>query len=550
LAKKDIDAFTEELAVYQIELEMQCEELRRSQMELERSRDEYSDLYDFAPVGYFTLSNQGNILKINLAGTTMLGLERQLLIGKPISVFICREDMDIYYLHRRKILDTKQQQQCEFRMMKKDGSIFWVHVRCSPVMDDHDEIIQIRSVITDITERKQAEEELLEAKEQAETANVAKSLFLANMSHEIRTPMSIILGFTSLMVKEKMSPQQRSYADLIGNASKSLLQVINDILDFSKIEAGKLEVHLEECSVAELLSDIESMIKPSADEKGLDFKVLRSPDLPALIHTDYDRVHQCLLNLLNNAVKFTHEGHVYLNVSLEDRDDLPCIRFDVEDTGIGISPEMQKHIFDSFTQADASHTRNYGGTGLGLAITAQLTEMLGGNLTLSSEIETGSVFSMTIPAGVDLDKSILISSEEHAQKPAPQPEKTAELQFSGKILMAEDSEGFQVLARKLFNRMGLEVEMVGNGKDAIEKALQKPYDLIFMDMQMPLVDGYEATQELRQKGITTPIVALTAHAMTEDCEKCLAAGCDDYISKPIDNKQLVEILNKYLLVRT
>jgi signal transduction histidine kinase len=286
----------------------------------------------------------------------------------------------------------------------REGHVIILETSGAPLVDSKGNLIGYRGVDRDITERKQAEEhqarhmvELKQAKEEAETASVAKSQFLANMSHEIRTPMNAIMGFSDLLAFEDLTEEQGEYVDQITDNTKGLLQLISDILDFSKIETGKLEVEMMECSPEKALARVKSMLSLKALEKGLDFEIHTCKDLPAPINTDPDRLAQCLINLANNAIKFTAKGHVYINASLEDRDDRHFIRFDVEDTGIGISAEKQEVIFESFTQADGSTCRQYGGTGLGLTITKQLAGLLGGELTLTSEEGRGSVFSLVLP---------------------------------------------------------------------------------------------------------------------------------------------------------
>jgi signal transduction histidine kinase/CheY-like chemotaxis protein/HPt (histidine-containing phosphotransfer) domain-containing protein len=379
---------------------------------------------------------------------------------------------------------------------------------------------------------------------EAIVANQAKSEFLANMSHEIRTPMNAIIGFSQILAEEDLTNEQREHTNIICDSGKHLLELINDILDFSKIEAGKLDVEMAECSLKHLLARIESMMRPVALRKGLKFEIREDNGLPANICTDPDRLQQCLVNLVNNAIKFTEEGHVYMMLTLEGRDDQPCVRFDIEDTGIGIPQEKQAEVFESFTQADGSTTRKYEGSGLGLAITKQLTELLGGNLTVTSEEGKGSTFSLVIPAGVDVTRQAFLDRDNIAHH--VDSDKTQHTKFSGHVLVAEDVKTNQMLSRSLFNRMGLEVTIAEDGEEAVRKALAQGFDLIFMDIQMPNMNGYEATRVLRIKGVRTPIVALTANAMKGDDKKCIEAGCDDYLSKPIDRKELSEILGRYL----
>lgn len=386
---------------------------------------------------------------------------------------------------------------------------------------------------------------------QADQANKFKSEFLANMSHEIRTPMNAIIGFSELLSEEDLTEQQHSFLNTILNSGKSLLQLINDILDFSKIEAGRLQTEIIECKMQEFLGDINSFLRPLALEKGLDFNLLQCGELPAIFFTDPVRVRQCLVNLVGNAIKFTAQGHVYINVSTERHHEKDCIRFDVENTGIGIPEEKQKSIFEAFTQADGSTTRKFGGTGLGLSITKQLTELLGGKITLKSKDGEGTTFTIMLPAGVKLEESEMINTynimDDLIQKTHEKPTKPKETNgYSAKILVAEDAVANQALIRILLERLGHEVVIVENGAEAIETLEKQTFDLVLMDMMMPVMNGYDATRKLRAAGCDLPIIALTANAMKEDDKKCFDAGCNGYLSKPIDRKQLQALLDHYL----
>lgn len=386
--------------------------------------------------------------------------------------------------------------------------------------------------------------------EQAVVADVAKSQFLANMSHEIRTPMNAIIGFSDALAEEDLNEQQRKHVGLIRESGKNLLQIINDILDFSKIEAGKLQTELIDCPFKKFLTTIEMLMKPLAESKRLTFKVNYSEELPAVIQTDPVRLQQCLINLVNNALKFTERGHVYLNVSLMYVSKKPFIRFDVEDTGIGIPLDKQKCIFEAFMQADGATTRKYGGTGLGLAISKKIASLLGGQLTLKSQLGKGSVFTIIIPITTDIANQPRINEIEDDSQQVTfgnKPIKLDEQSFSGNVLVAEDTKTNQTLIKLLLEKAGLDVTIVEDGNQAIDKATTGNYDLILMDMQMPNLNGYDATKLLREQGFVTPIVALTANAMQGDEEKCIAAGCNDYLAKPIDRNRLLQLLSKYLL---
>jgi signal transduction histidine kinase/DNA-binding NarL/FixJ family response regulator len=382
--------------------------------------------------------------------------------------------------------------------------------------------------------------------EKARTANKKKSEFLANMSHEIRTPMNAIIGFCDILTDEKLTETQMEYLNVIRTSGGNLLNLINDILDFSKIESGKLSTEIIDCSVTQMISGIESIMLPSAIEKNLDFKVLQCGTLPSIIRTDPYRTRQCLINLANNAIKFTKDGHVYINVSINNVDGVDCIVFDVEDTGIGIELDRQEEIFNSFSQADSSTSRNYGGTGLGLTITKQLAKLLNGKLLLKSKPQVGSVFTLILPVNIDIESQPHIDKYEIISKVTAETENDPENIFTGRVLVAEDCKTNKYLAKLLLEKLGFEVELAESGKKAVKKASNANFDLIFMDIEMPEMNGYEATKILRNNGLNTPIIALTAKALKGDCEKCLQAGCDDYISKPVDKKTLVNVIEKYI----
>jgi signal transduction histidine kinase/ActR/RegA family two-component response regulator len=389
--------------------------------------------------------------------------------------------------------------------------------------------------------------------EQAQSANEAKSEFLANMSHEIRTPMNAIIGFGEVLAEEPLTEEQKHHVEIICESGEHLLKLIDDILDFSKIEAGKLDIEIVECSLEQLLAGVESLMRPAAGKKNLGFEVLQCGDLPAQIRTDPVRLRQCLINLTNNAIKFTNQGHVYLNISMEYLGDQelrePYIRFDVEDTGIGIPAEKQKQVFEEFIQVDGSHKRESDGAGLGLAITKKLVILLGGELTLSSEVGKGSVFTLLVPVGLDVGSGPLFDRYAFVERLDCESDGSAAAEadkFSGRVLVAEDSPTNQKLTEYLLKGMGLEVTVVEDGQQAVTEASSGQFDLIFMDVQMPNMNGYEATKALRKKSVTTPIVALTAYAMKGDRQKCIAAGCSDYLAKPVERNALLETVRKYL----
>ncbi len=372
-------------------------------------------------------------------------------------------------------------------------------------------------------------------------ANEAKSEFLAHMSHEIRTPMTAILGFAQMLEEEKLSIDQVDHLRTIRRNGEHLLLVINDILDLARVEAGHLDLRLGAVNPATLVRDVATLVRPRAQERGLDFQVQVDSSLGKPILSDATRLQQVLINLAGNAIKFTERGHVRLSAMREGDG---TIAFSVEDTGPGIPHEKLSLVFEPFVQVDASMSRKFGGTGLGLAISRRLVHALGGDLKVESEPGRGSTFTVRLP--------VTTVDEEPAQA---RPGNPGVSPLSGRVLLAEDSADSRRLLAHWLTRFGLELELAENGRVAIEKvraaaARGAPIELVLMDMQMPELDGYGATRMLRAEGFRAPIIALTAHAMAGSRDTCLAAGCDDFLTKPVDVPTLRAAIASSLATRT
>jgi PAS domain S-box-containing protein len=424
----------------------------------------------------------------------------------------------------------------EFHNQRKDGSLYWESVNISPIIDKQGHITHYVAVKDDASTRKSTELLLLKAKESAEDASLAKSMFLANMSHEIRTPMNGIMGFTELLLDTVKDTEQRSFLQLIQRSSQSLLMIINDILDISKVEANKVELSNTEFDLIQTVSDAVVLARGKLTDERI--RIEWDPtNCPKWVLGDALRFRQVLTNLLGNAVKFTLEGKVTVTGRvLEKAESIWRLEFMVEDTGPGIAENKFDQIFEPFQQADNSITRKYGGTGLGLALSRKLVRLMGGDLRVKSELGKGSCFFFDV-----CFEEVLLEMKNYNP-----PEKTESTQLLKPLylLLCEDNLINQKLATKLLQSMGCTVDVALNGAQGVTLVSQNKYDLILMDLQMPVLDGLSATQKLRLNGCKIPIVAMTANAMQGDREICLSAGMNDYITKPIKRQNLIDVLNK------
>jgi PAS domain S-box-containing protein len=480
--------------------------------------------------------------------------------------FIHPDDLERYRTQFARCLQTGESLDLEVRICTAGDVTRYCKALGRCYRDPSGKPLRFVGVLVDLSDRKQAEANLRAANARleqalaraeelavrADAANRAKSEFLANMSHELRTPMTAVLGFSELLATPNLSTQEQSeFLQEIHKNGKALMDLLGDILDLSQIEADRLTLEKRACPLRPLIDDVLAVVRLRAEQKGLLLEVDYAYPLPEMIHTDPVRLRQVLVNLMGNAVKFTDRGVVRITVrSVRAADGAARMQFVITDTGIGIPADKIGELFVPFTQVDGSTTRRYGGTGLGLAISRRLARALGGDVEVASRPGEGSEFTLSIDAG-SLEGVRMLQS---ARSPGAEERKRflkQEAALQGRVLLAEDVPDIHLVLRRILENMNLEVEIAEDGRvacEAAEKAQteRKPFDLILMDIQMPRMNGYEATRWLRQNGWTGPIVALTAHALVGDREKCLLAGCDDYIPKPVSAKGLHDVLARYL----
>lgn len=453
------------------------------------------------------------------------------------------DDRDELVQRWQRSLDEGIDLKMEFRIAHPHLGQRWLSAMGEPVRGKSGKTLRHAGVIWDVTQRHQWEASLNEARELAETANRSKSEFLANMSHEIRTPMTAILGYVELLEEKPPCGETREYLATIRRNGRYLLEIINDILDLSKIEAGRIELNLEQFSPNLLMEDVRSIMSVRAFEKNIDFTVDCHRQVPDWICADKKRLKQILINLVGNAIKFTDRGSVSVSVIYDATANL--IRFQVADTGIGMTESQIQELFKPFTQVDSSDSRRYEGTGLGLAISQRLATMMGGKIDVKSELGKGSCFTAVIDCG-DISNLPAVSKDASTRSELHENQsQTDDSRLDCKVLVVDDRRDIRFLASRLLSQAGAQIVEAEDGLEAVELVkdmleASRVVDLILLDMQMPRLDGYGTAEQVRRLGFEGPIIALTADAMQGDMDRCLECGCNDYLSKPIDSQRLVD----------
>jgi PAS domain S-box-containing protein len=507
---------------------------------------------------FFTLSPEvlcaigydGYFQRGNPAFSDTFGYEGRELRSISFVDLVDETDRPLAKQELTRLIEDGEKREFEIRCRCANGSEKWLAWTAKPYPEDK----VIYAAARETTQAKIAQQklkqynrELQQLSEAAQAATVAKSELLANVSHELRTPMSAILMISDILEENVDGVENRESVSIIKRNGQYLLTLINQLLDLSKIEAGKLSVEFVQCSPLHVLAEVESLARLRAEAKSLALDITPVRSIPGLVRTDPTRLREILTNLVDNAIKFTEVGGVTVSVQFV-RSPRPQLRFEVADTGMGMSEEQMDRLFQPFVQADSSTTRQFGGTGLGLTISRRLAKMLGGDISVTSKLHQGSTFTLIIDA-----EPISGGNGQHDQQ---RREKTPNECSSGisplncRVLLAEDYPDIQRPVTYVLNSVGAQVTVAENGRQAVDMAVEaeqrdEPFDVVLMDMQMPDVDGYAATRELRQHGYERPIIAITAHALESDRRKCLTVGCDDYVAKPLDMAKLVDLIRHY-----
>ncbi len=536
---KDLESLIEELNIYQIELEHQNEELHKAQTELELIKNRYADLFNTAPIGYLLIRKDYSIIDVNATVCSLLDWDYNKIRKSAFTQFIQAEYQDTFYFHMRQTIMQKQPQSCDIKMNRGRDQVFFA--RLISVKDTTlgtEEIPVIRTSIIDIDNEKRMEINLIKEKEKAEESDKLKSAFLANMSHEIRTPMNSILGYSELLSDKDITEEERQkFSLIISNSSNQLMQLINDIIDISKLEANQLKVFLGESNIDDVCRNcyytfINSDLLKTKPNVSL---VLKLPENHKNIKaiTDANRLQQVIINLINNAIKFTENGFIEFGYDIETRTETPFLSFFVKDSGIGIPPEKFDLIFERFRQATENGAHK--GTGLGLSISKGIIELLQGSIKVESNEGDGATFSFSIPYIEAKSKKNLALAGKRT------------LDLSSKlIIIAEDDPYSYLYVNQLLKDTHAELIHVNDGSQLMELLEQRIPDIILLDINMPIKNGYDCLREIRERKIQTRIIVQTAYAMSDERERIMHAGADNYLSKPIRKPELYEMIESVL----
>jgi len=541
-------------ARHSAELEQSHVALEKQTTALEEALREREAIVEGALDAVVQMDSRGHIIGWNSQASRVFGWSAAEVIGRPLAETIgagCpqatqRAGLSSYLAGGvEKILNRR----IEVETARRDGTLIPIELAITPTQSNGQ--TSYCAFVRDISDRRQAERRLKLAKEAAESANQSKSLFLANMSHEIRTPLNAILGFTDLLRSsddELSAAERNAHLEAVHRGGTHLLAIINDILDLSKIEAGQMHYERVRFSPHQVIVDTLSFMRVRAAEKGISLEARWLGRVPETILSDPARFRQLLLNLVGNAIKFTERGGVQILSRVNASKEL--LQVEIIDTGVGIPADKIDSLFTPFTQADVSVTRRFGGTGLGLSICRHIVSALGGEITVESSEGHGSTLTFTIATGLLADVRLLETPPQEALTSAPAANQGTQPKLTGmRVLIVDDGETNRQLLHLLLKRAGAVVETAEHGQEAVERTSVHAFDAILMDMQMPVLDGYSATRQLRERGITTPVIALTAHAMSGEEQKCRAAGCDFYLTKPVNRDELMNALSRLRAVQ-
>jgi PAS domain S-box-containing protein len=546
LSEEDIQHLLYEFGVYQSELLAQNEELKELRSELEASRDQFEELFEHAPIGYISIDPEGSILRANLTCCRMFDIYRSQFVGTSLFKYIVPEKQRALRKSIDSAISTLETQTMEAALQPGvDGSMHYVRLELRCGHEDLKHSGRCLVAVIDVTERVRMENDLMQSRLRAESAAQTKSEFLANMSHEIRTPMLGVLGMLQLLEKQDLEDKNRHYVTTARSSAEALLTVINDILDLSKIEAGKMKIHNQDFDLRETVQSVVNLLELQAEDKGLNLSVKIDQNIPRYLRGDEARIRQILFNLVGNSLKFTDEG--YVRIRIKDtgirNNGNRRITFRVIDSGRGIPKQQVREVTQPFVQADTGYKKKISGTGLGLAIIQRLVDLMNGNMDISSNPGDGTTVSITLPLGEAAEKQ-----KYPEQTVADEQDQEAAEKY--KLLLVEDSKINQMVIKEFLIRDGHEVQIATNGKEALQYLNNEDFDAVLMDVQMPEMDGVEATKRIRKGEVDCdrdlPIIALTAYTMEEEKAKFQGCGMDGHVSKPMVDEQLIQEVKKVI----